>query len=299
MTEEHLLMMKMLYEAYGEDATEIDKKLADARLFNAEREAKGKIAWTEAKRNIDTAYVDLAQQGTSTLMGLVNKQSTAYKAMIVIDKALSIAKIIMNTQAEISGYYATNSLLGPVGMAIASGQAAAAKIRAGISIGLVAATGIAEISAASQGSGDAHADGVRGATSGKKLLGEGGGDELVTKNGKWWLTDGPTMANFTGGETVYNASETDQILKNNLYPFNGYSINTTGANDAERSYRSVAPAVANNQVDYSGEISMLFSAVKTLTDLQQQEAEKPVVMAYKTRDEYDKKIQHAYDRQTG
>ncbi|MNQ77720.1 hypothetical protein D3C85_926060 [compost metagenome] len=219
--------------------------------------------------------------------------------MIVIDKALSIAKIIMNNQAEISGYYAANSLLGPVGMAIASGQAAAAKIRAGISIGLVAATGIAEISAASQGSGDAHADGVRGATSGKKLLGEGGGDELVTKNGKWWLTDGPTMANFTGGETVYNASETDQILKNNLYPFNGYSINTTGANDAERSYRSVAPAVANNQVDYSGEISMLFSAVKTLTDLQQQEAEKPVVMAYKTRDEYDKKIQHAYDRQTG
>ena len=295
-TEQHLLALKMLYEAYGQDATEIDTRLSEIRLSNAEREAQGKIAWTQAKQEIDSAYLDAAQQGTQALMGLVNQQSMAYKGLLILDKAMAITKIILSTQTEIAGYYAANALLGPVGMGIASGQALAAKIRAGVSIGIVAATGIAELAS----SGDAHADGVRNATSGKKLVGEAG-NEIIESDGKWWLTDGPQIVDFKGGENVYNASDTSKMLGDRMYQKNTYSLNSSGARDGEMNYRSNSSGKKNSASVNSnnGEIKELTSMVGSLIQAVAASEAKNVVFDYAVYEDYTNKLKFAREQQGG
>jgi hypothetical protein len=64
----------------------------------------------------------------------------------LVDKALAIGEIIVNTQKEISGYYAnpTWKLLPDGGIALASAAAAGAKIRAATSIGTIVASSISK-----------------------------------------------------------------------------------------------------------------------------------------------------------
>ena len=245
LTEQHLIATKLLYETYGKDATDIDTQLTDIRLKNAEREATGKIAYTQAKQEIDEAYLASSQEAVGVLKGLVGQQNLLYKGLIVADKALAIAKIMMNTQTEISGYYAKYSLV-PGGFAIASGLASAAKVRSGISIGLVAATGIAELvqsaSASKTERGKAYATGVTNASAGRALVGEKG-RELIEANGKWFIADQPRLADLPQGANVYNNAQTERMLSDKslgeqLYPKMGYSINLAKINEAERNYRS-------------------------------------------------------------
>ena len=75
------------------------------------------------------------------LGSLAEEGSDVAKLLFGIEKAAAIADIIIKTQREIAGYYATYSLL-PGGVAIASGFAAAAKTRAAIGIGTIAAQAI-------------------------------------------------------------------------------------------------------------------------------------------------------------
>lgn len=287
-TEEHLLALKMLYEAYGKDTTQLDTELTNIRLGNAEREAQGKIEWTLAKQEIESAYVDLATQGIGVLMGLVDKQSGLYKGLLILDKALAIAKIITNTQVEIAGYFAKYALV-PGGAAIAAAQSAAAKVRAGISIGIVAATGIAELASTKKG-GDSYAIGVKNAPKGKKLVGEAG-TELIESDGKFWLTDGPQLVDFKGGENVYNASETAKMYTRSLYPVQNYSINTTEASNAERYYRSVSTLGVGGGYSIDPNISRLIQLIEDLALLQAQESEKKVVLDYSAKERYEKELE--------
>lgn len=75
---------------------------------------------------------------------LAGQNEKAANAFFVVDKALAIAKIVVDTQREIAGYAAANSVLGPLGVTLTATQTAAAKIRAATSIASIAALTIAK-----------------------------------------------------------------------------------------------------------------------------------------------------------
>jgi hypothetical protein len=86
----------------------------------------------------------IAQSGISLLSSLAGQNEKIANAIFVIDKAMAIAKIVVDTQREIAGYYAANSVFGPAGLVIATKQALFAKVRAGIGIASIAGTTIAK-----------------------------------------------------------------------------------------------------------------------------------------------------------
>ena len=127
---------------------EIQKQNEDAR--NAELQAE--IALQDAK-------FQAVQAGLNLLSSLAGQNEKIANAIFVIDKALAIAKIVVDTQREISGYYATYSALGPKGLIAATKFSLAAKIRAGAGIASIAATSIAKFK------GGGSAGGVGGGAS--------------------------------------------------------------------------------------------------------------------------------------
>lgn len=90
------------------------------------------------------------------LLGMFSEQSKGLAiASIVIQQGSNIAKIVMDTQREIAGYYAAYAAIPVVGPGIASGLAVGAKIRAGIGIATsvaAAALGISKIKSANKNS---------------------------------------------------------------------------------------------------------------------------------------------------
>ena len=90
------------------------------------------------------------------LLGMFGEQSKGLAiASIVIEQGSNIAKIVMDTQREIAGYYAAYAPIPVVGPGIASGLAVGAKIRAGIGIATsvaAAALGISKIKSANKNS---------------------------------------------------------------------------------------------------------------------------------------------------
>lgn len=103
-----------------------------------------KRAQIEAEYALQDAKFQAASAGLSLLGTLVSKNEKLQNALFVADRALAIAKIIIDTQREIAGYAAANAPLGPAGLAITATMAGAAKIRAAASIATIAATTIAK-----------------------------------------------------------------------------------------------------------------------------------------------------------
>jgi hypothetical protein len=77
---------------------------------------------------------------------LAGENKKLANALFLVDKALAIGEIIVNTQKEISGYYANPlwKALPDGGLALASAAAAGAKIRAATSIGTIVASSISK-----------------------------------------------------------------------------------------------------------------------------------------------------------
>ena len=145
---------KMLEETAAQVTKENDEEYAALQKEIAANNKKNeKIkADNEAARNaelqadiaLQNAKFDAAQAGLNLLASLAGQNEKIANAIFVIDKALAIGKIIVDTQREIAGYYAANAALGPVGMAIATKQALIAKIRAGIGIASIAGASISK-----------------------------------------------------------------------------------------------------------------------------------------------------------
>jgi len=96
----------------------------------------------EAKLNIKAEEYSGISQIAAAIAGNLEKGSAIQKALFALEKAAAIARIITNTQIEISGIAAANALLGPAGVALTTAQVTAAKIRAAVSIGVIAAQSI-------------------------------------------------------------------------------------------------------------------------------------------------------------
>lgn len=108
-----------------------------------------KLAAEEEKKirtDLENAKFAAASAGLNLLGALVGENEKLANALFVVDKALAIAKIVVDTQKEIAGYSAnpTWSLLPDGGLAIKTKAILAAKLRAGASIATIGATTIAK-----------------------------------------------------------------------------------------------------------------------------------------------------------
>ncbi len=113
-----------------------NKRLLIEKAFN-EAEIKAQYELQDAK-------FAAASAGINLLGSLVGQNEKLANTLFVIDKALAIGKIIVDTQREIAGYAASNSIFGPAGIPLTASMSLAAKIRAGASIATIAATTISK-----------------------------------------------------------------------------------------------------------------------------------------------------------
>jgi hypothetical protein len=133
---------------------ELNKKtLAENQKF-ADEELK-------AKQNLENAKFEAAVAGINLLMSLAGENEKVANALFIVDKALAIARIVVDTQKEIAGY-ASNPLWSALpdgGLLIKSKYSLAAKLRAGASIASIAATTIGKFK---NGSAPAQPGGIVG-----------------------------------------------------------------------------------------------------------------------------------------
>jgi len=136
-----------------------DEKAKEEAKKREEDLAKAKL---DAEKELYEARWGLATASVNLLGTLFAKNKKAADVAFALEKGLAVAKIIVDTQAEIAGYYAANAAAGPAGMAVASAQALAAKIRAAASIATIAGTTVAKF----MNGGGSAASGATGGTGG-------------------------------------------------------------------------------------------------------------------------------------
>jgi hypothetical protein len=138
-------------------ATDIVSGLVNTRNQSLQIQSEGNMKAFEDQKKYNEAVIaadeSLAQAKLGAAKGLISgltelagENKKLANALFLVDKALAIGEIIVNTQKEISGYYAnpTWKLLPDGGVALASAAAAGAKIRAATSIGTIVASSISK-----------------------------------------------------------------------------------------------------------------------------------------------------------
>jgi len=118
---------------------------------DAKKDKEFKEAQLQAEYQLQDAKFEAVSAGLSILGLLAGKNEAIANTLFIIDKALAIAQIVVNTQREISAIAAANAPLGAAGIPITATQTVAAKIRAGVGIATIAATSIAKFKNGSAG----------------------------------------------------------------------------------------------------------------------------------------------------
>jgi hypothetical protein len=138
-------------------ATDIVSGLVNTRNQSLQIQSEGNMKAFEDQQKYNEAVIaadeSLAQAKLGAAKGLISgltelagENKKLANALFLVDKALAIGEIIVNTQKEISGYYANPlwKALPDGGLALASAAAAGAKIRAATSIGTIVASSISK-----------------------------------------------------------------------------------------------------------------------------------------------------------
>jgi len=115
---------------------------AAKRRFELQQELNAKTL--QAEIELQNAKFDAASAGLNAIATLAGENEKLANIVFAVDKALAIARIVVDTQREIAGYAATNAILGPAGLALTATQSLAAKIRAATSIATIVATSISK-----------------------------------------------------------------------------------------------------------------------------------------------------------
>jgi TP901 family phage tail tape measure protein len=147
--QEYLSAQILVKQSYGEQVGELENQLTEKQAEQDRRRYESAAKYDElikqSQQALQDARVDAFAQGIGALKSFVSESSGLFKALFIAEKAIAIAQVLINLQREIASYYAVAAPLGPVGMGIASTQAVAAKVRAGTSIGIIAAQSIAQL----------------------------------------------------------------------------------------------------------------------------------------------------------
>jgi chromosome segregation ATPase len=98
-----------------------------------------------------------------------------------------------------------------------------------------------------------YATGTKNAKRGLGIFGEAGDEILVANDGSILLSSGATLYPFQGGETVFNAKDTSEILKNDLVPL---SVNDILGKSMTHNINGV---IKNASGDINQDINVSFS----------------------------------------
>jgi len=118
----------------------------EANMASFEEQQKYNAAVLVAEEELAQAKLGAAKGLIAGLTELAGENKKLANALFLVDKALAIGEIIVNTQKEISAYSAnpTWSLLPDGGLALKTAAIAGAKIRAATSIGTIVASSISK-----------------------------------------------------------------------------------------------------------------------------------------------------------
>jgi hypothetical protein len=163
----------------------------------------------EADRQVYEARWALASASVDLLGTIFQKNKKAADIAFALDKGLAIAKVVVDTQAEIAGYYAANAAAGPVGMAVASTQALAAKIRAATSIATIAAASVAKFAGGGGGTASLGGGGGGSVTGGTMAPSPANYDFINQQPNQ----QPPLQAYVLGGQVSSNL-EAQQLIQN-------------------------------------------------------------------------------------
>jgi hypothetical protein len=130
----------------------IKKDADDVALANKKENDNAVL---EAQFKLEDAKFSAVSAGLGMLESLAGKNEALANTIFIIDKAMAIAKIVVDTQREIAGYYSnpTWSALPDGGLTLKTAASTGAKIRAGVSIATIAATSIAKFKGGGSGAG--------------------------------------------------------------------------------------------------------------------------------------------------
>jgi TP901 family phage tail tape measure protein len=146
--QEYLAAQILVRQSYNEQVGELENQLIEKQTEQDKQRyqsaVNSSLLMKKAEEELQDARRDAFAQGIGVLKSFVDESSGLFKALFVAEKAMAVAQIIINLQREIGGYYAFGAVGGPLGMAAATIQATAAKIRAGISIGVIGAQTVAQ-----------------------------------------------------------------------------------------------------------------------------------------------------------
>lgn len=197
-------------------ARSIISTMVDTRTKSLQIQGEGNMASFEEQQKYNEAVIaaeeSLAQAKLGAAKGLISgltelagENKKLANALFLVDKALAIGEIIVNTQKEISGYYANPlwKALPDGGLALASAAAAGAKIRAATSIGTIVASSIS------------------------KFMG-GGGASVQT----------PSAGGGGGGSASVGNSAVPSFVPGNLFG-QGNAANNTGAPQSMESSQNI------------------------------------------------------------
>lgn len=180
--EEYFKNMEIQHRSFAEKVLgpitkdEVAKQIeALGQRLDAQKRLNEGIA--DAEIELQQTKMDAMSAGVDALKGFFGEQNAISQAFFLTQKGLAIADIIMNLQTEIAKIASANASLGPVGVPLTVTQSLAAKIRAGIGIGTIAAQAIQQFTMAEGGvvQGPSHAGGgVRGTGNFANVEVEGG-----------------------------------------------------------------------------------------------------------------------------
>ena len=185
-----------LQKEFAKESNDLAQNTADTQTNIAINASTQQVSIEKAKSDALKQMQDLTIGNIAAfgnLLGMFSEQSKGLAiASIVIEQGSNIAKIVMDTQREIAGYYAAYAPIPVVGPGIASGLAVGAKIRAGIGIATsvaAAALGISKIKSANKNS-----SGGGGGTPSLGAAGSGGGGAAMAAPNAPTLSAGTTPA---------------------------------------------------------------------------------------------------------
>jgi hypothetical protein len=150
---------KFLEQEFERENTRLDA-INEARNKNLEKEKARQDEELKATQELQDAKFAAASAGVNLLGALVGENEKVANALFLVDKALAVAKIVIDTQREIASITSNPFLtaLPDLGASIKIPAIAGAKLRAAASIGTIAATTIAKFkggASANFGSGGA------------------------------------------------------------------------------------------------------------------------------------------------
>lgn len=189
----------------------------EGNMVSFEEQQKYNDAVMAAEEQLAQARLGAAKGLIAGLTELAGENKKLANALFIVDKALAIGEIIVNTQKEISGYYSNPlwSALPDGGLALKTASAAAAKVRAATSIGTIVASSVAKF--------------MNGGSASVSTPSGGGG----------------------GGATAASATTVPSFVPGNLFG-QGNAANNTGSSQGVESNQNITVTAVVSETEMTG-----------------------------------------------